>query len=68
MARDSQSIRRINEQTMDKNKNVKNRIFITIFCLALFSTMIILGISNGEVGIMFKKAVSICLECIGIGH
>lgn len=29
--------------------------------------MIIYGVSRGEMGVVFTKAVNICLECIGIG-
>ena len=30
-------------------------------------TFIIHGINRGEVAVVVKKAISICLECIGLG-
>ncbi len=35
--------------------------------LALAAAMIICGVSRGEMAIVLKKAVNICLECIGLG-
>lgn len=29
--------------------------------------MLLYGVSRGEVGVVFTKAVNICLECIGLG-
>lgn len=38
---------------------------ISLFTLA--AVMILVGIFDGEAAQVFKKAVKICLECIGIG-
>lgn len=35
--------------------------------LATAAGFVVLGISRGEVGIILKKAVNLCLECIGLG-
>lgn len=41
---------------------------ITKYGLLLMSFILIYaGIHRNEVSIMFKKAINICLECIGIG-
>lgn len=47
------------------NKKVKNAIMAIIFLLgAVFA---VTGYMRGEASVVFKKAVYICLECIGIG-
>ena len=45
----------------------KTRKIISITLLCVFVTMFIVGMTTPEVGIVFKKATNICLECIGIG-
>ncbi|WP_430080815.1 CD1871A family CXXC motif-containing protein [Paraclostridium bifermentans] len=35
--------------------------------LAMSICFIVVGSSRGEVKVVLKKAVNICLECIGIG-
>ena len=40
---------------------------LQIFLLALFAAMLVAGVILGEPGIVFKKAIDLCLECIGIG-
>jgi len=35
--------------------------------LAVAAVLIIYGISRGEMAIVLKKAVNLCLECIGLG-
>ncbi|MDR3295717.1 MAG: thioredoxin [Clostridiales Family XIII bacterium] len=36
-------------------------------CLALALLFVALGVANGEMQAVFRKAIRICLECIGIG-
>lgn len=45
----------------------KNRTTIGIVLFCMFAAMFIIGCTTPEVGIVFKKATNICLECIGIG-
>jgi len=44
-----------------KVKVIRNTVLISSICLIFY------GISRGEVGTVLKKAINICLECIGIG-
>ncbi len=46
-------------------KKCKNRIAAIL--LAFGIAFIAAGICRGEVETVFRKAVNICLECIGIG-
>lgn len=47
--------------------NNKLRRHISLGLLAGGGLLISLGIFRGEVGIVFSKAINICLECIGLG-
>lgn len=38
-----------------------------VLLLALAVAFIAYGVSRGEMAIVLKKAVNICLECIGLG-
>lgn len=40
---------------------------VRIALLAAATVFIAVGISRGEAAIVLKKAVNICLECIGLG-
>lgn len=51
----------------DKSFEKKKRRFATVLVIAVFGTMFVVGALSPEVGVVFKKAVNICLECIGIG-
>ena len=46
---------------------MKNRKMISPVLLAVFLAMILAGILLGEPLTVFRKAVRVCLECIGIG-
>lgn len=39
------------------------RLLIIFICIG----MIVAGVINGEITVVYRKAVIICLECIGIG-
>lgn len=45
----------------------KRRIAVSLSLLGVGVLFLILGVVNGETAIVLRKAVSICLECIGIG-
>ncbi|PIE98078.1 MAG: hypothetical protein CR988_04730 [Treponema sp.] len=44
---------------------MKKNLTLVVFGISIL--MIVLGIIGGEVSVVFKKAVNICMECIGIG-
>lgn len=39
---------------------------LRICAFSLAAALIVLGISRGEMDVVLKKAVRICLECIGV--
>lgn len=41
--------------------------YIRAAVIAVGAIFIVLGITRGEPGTVFTKAVNICMECIGIG-
>ena len=45
----------------------KTKIGIGIVLFLVFAAMFVIGCTTPEVGVVFKKATNICLECIGIG-
>ena len=47
--------------------NDKERNLIRVALLIVAIAMIVFGITHGETSIALRKAVKICLECIGLG-
>ena len=45
----------------------KTRNMIGAVLFAAFLAMFLYGSTTAEVGIVLKKAINICLECIGLG-
>ena len=45
----------------------RTRYLIGAAVLVLAAVLIVVGVKNGEMAVVLKKAVNICLECIGIG-
>jgi len=45
----------------------KSEVIIRYGILITSISFIITGVYRGELSIVFKKAINICLECIGIG-
>lgn len=45
----------------------RTRYLIGTAILAAAAVLIVIGVRNGEVAVVLKKAINICLECIGIG-
>ncbi|MDR2375627.1 MAG: hypothetical protein LBD96_04215 [Treponema sp.] len=42
-------------------------LFIPVSLLALGLAFVVAGIALGDAGFLFRKAIFVCLECIGIG-
>jgi len=47
----------------------KKKVGRILWVIALFLAvgMIVLGVINGDAAAVFKKASTICMECIGLG-
>jgi len=43
------------------------RIALPIALMFVGAAMVVLGIFGGEITVILRKAIYICLECIGIG-
>lgn len=46
---------------------LKNKRWISMLVLMIGIGMMIYGSNRGEVSIVLNKAITICLECIGLG-
>lgn len=45
----------------------KTRILLPVSIFLIGSVFLFIGISRGEMGVVLRKAIRICLDCIGIG-
>lgn len=52
-----------------KNHNEKPiiRLLVPATLILAGAAFMLIGIERGEVGVVLRKAINICLECIGIG-
>ena len=48
-------------------KHVRAVKYLRGFAVCVGIAMIVLGVFRGENAVVLKKAVRICLECIGVG-
>lgn len=49
------------------SKRVNTLMIVRLLLLAAAICCILYGVYRGEAAIVLKKAVNICLECIGLG-
>jgi hypothetical protein len=49
------------------NKAARLRLTVQIALLTAGAVLIIIGLHRGEAVVMLRKAVVVCMECIGIG-
>ena len=47
------------------NEQTKNRIAIAVTLLG--AVFLLLGVIRGEDTVVWRKAVNVCMECIGLG-
>ena len=45
----------------------KRRLFFQAGALLLAAISVAYGVNRGEAGIVLRKAVRVCMECIGLG-
>jgi hypothetical protein len=48
-------------------KSTKTRLFLRAGLILAGLAFVFYGFTRGEIDIVLKKAITICLECIGIG-
>nr|QNO42358.1 hypothetical protein FFGIDPFI_00003 [Methanosarcinales archaeon ANME-2c ERB4] len=41
--------------------------YLPLFTTIVFIALLVLGIWSGEVPVVWHKAITVCLSCIGIG-
>lgn len=52
---------------IDYNMTEKKRTWMGAGCLAFGAVLILMGIARTEPATVLMKAITICMECIGIG-
>jgi hypothetical protein len=50
-----------------KNSNLRSLTFAQVILIVLSAALLTAGILLGDNAAIFRKAVFICMECIGIG-
>lgn len=50
-----------------KNNSLRRNTVTRVFLIAAAAALLTAGILLGDNAVIFRKAVFICLECIGIG-
>jgi len=48
-------------------KNEKRTWLLSAGLFVLFFALFLIGYKSAEVSLVFRKAIAICMECIGIG-
>ena len=59
--------RKNKKQSFSVRSSERTAFFLGIAILILGAAFMIFGIWRGDMAVVFKKAVNICMECIGIG-
>ena len=49
------------------NHDARNTRFFWIFSVLTGILFLVIGFSQGQLAVIWRKAVMICMECIGIG-
>lgn len=55
------------QKSISKHRQRQNRKAVGLVLLLVGIVFLLVGIKDGQLQDMFQKAVTICLECIGIG-